>query len=65
MDLIFTTAETAAALKCARGSVAAACRSGRIKHARLVCGRWLVNVSREFPELFEKEGPQGLPTAQI
>lgn len=67
MDLIVTTSEAACLLHLHRQSIDRQLKRGAYTHARKVGGRWLINLSREFPELFgdkEKEAAgAATPTA--
>lgn len=52
MDLIVTAREAAGLLRCDKHTVNEMLRKGRFKHAHKVGGRWLINLIREYQELF-------------
>lgn len=56
MDLIVTAREAAEYLRCDKHTVNELLRTGRFRYARKVGGRWLLNLSREYPELFGDKG---------
>lgn len=57
MDVIVTTNEAADLLRMNRQSIDRQLKRGCYTHARKVGGRWLINLSREYPELFGEEEP--------
>ena len=54
MDVIATTAQAARLLHCDRHTVEQRARAGGYRFAVKHGGRWLINLSREYPELFGK-----------
>lgn len=62
MDVIVTTNEAADLLHMHRQSIDRQLKRGCYTHARKVGGRWLINLSREYPELFGEEEPAAAAT---
>lgn len=55
MDVIVTTAQAAALLRQHPRTIARKCAAGEYRHATRDGRRWLLNLTREFPELFGKQ----------
>lgn len=57
MDTIATTKQAAELLHLHPRTVWRMCATGQFRHARKVGDRWLINLTREYPELFgQREG---------
>ena len=52
MDYIANTRDAARLLGCDRHTVEVNARAGRYRYAVKHGGRWIINLSREFPALF-------------
>lgn len=63
MDLIANTRDAARLLGCDRHTVEVNARAGRYRYAVKHGGRWLINLTREFPELYGKR-PHGMQPAR-
>lgn len=55
VDKIATLPQAARVLQCSPLSLQQKCKSGEIEHCCKVCGRWFINLSREWPVLFAEK----------
>lgn len=55
VDKIATLAQAARVLQCSPLSLQQKCKSGEIEHCCKFCGRWFINLSREWPVLFAEK----------
>ena len=62
MDKIVTIKQAAEVLQLHPGSVWRMCKDGEIKHAQKTGGRWLINLTHEYPQLFGQEMSRSVPT---
>ena len=62
MDLIVTTSEAAALLHLNRQTVDRQIKQGVYRHVARVGRRYLINLTREFPELFGDKEAAGAAT---
>ena len=62
MDYIATTREAARALQCDQRTVERRARAGGYRYMCKHGGRYLINLSKEFPNLFKKSAGAGAST---
>lgn len=69
MDLYLTPAEVADRVfgeptRSKASTIARQCREGVFEHAELVGSRWIINATRQWPELFGEADPRSAAVAE-